>query len=253
VKRHPVVHALAATTLAFGLQTGLALAEDPALEPDLTTEMPKFADRELLIDTLLRNSPSDPDEAEAFEAEVRDLVENEYTDEQVVALNRALNNTLNNGIVPLLGSEELQRIVDEDFNSKQIHEFVKAYREEAKFLAKAERFEEGSKQYTKAVEKAEKQKGKFLGKVERFADAEPVASDGDGLSDATKVAEKEARAQAKAAAKASASDAALGAGKKPAKAEAKQAQKLAKELAKEGRKKASKDLKGKNKDKSKNR
>ena len=191
---------------------------------------------------------------ENFDAEVAEIVD-EMTDAQVVAMNRALQNTRNNGIVPTIGLEELQRVVNEGFNDDQIRSFVMAYRENAKFLAKAERFDEGSKQYDRAIAKAESKKDKFLGKVDRFAG--PVVAtlpEGDSaraaLGDLThSLAAKAARSQAKASARASAGHAAKSAAKDFAQNEARRAaKKQAVQLSKQDRAKGAKGLaKGKNK------
>jgi len=181
-----------------------------------------------------------------FDGEVAMIVE-QMSDAQVVAMNRALQNTRSNGIIPTLGLDELDRILDEDFSGRQIHSFVKAYREDAKFLAKAETFEEGSKQYAKFQAKALSQRDKFLGKVDRFDAGDLEVQPLDEAS--TGLAAKEARAQARAVARASARDAARGAAKSAARDEARKASKQqAKQLAKADNAKAAKGLaKGKNK------
>lgn len=179
---------------------------------------------------------------ENFAANVAAIVAG-MSDEQVVALNRALQNTRSNGIVPTIGLDELQRIVDESFDDRQIHAFVMAYRENAKFLAKADRFDVDSKQYDRAVAKAQSQQDKFMGKVDRFA----AASTNDAL--AKSLAAKQTRKLARASMLSSADLAAKHAAKGFAKNEArKAAKKQAVTLAKQDRASETKGLaKGKKK------
>lgn len=257
--------------------------DEIALDALEVAEEAKFEDRVLLVETLdrygstaLAHAQSDLADAEqalaeaiaAGDQEKADLLTNEVipkleeevtrnvnftenvavivdglSEEQVIALNRALQNTRSNGIVPTMGLDELQRILDEEFNGHQIHAFVKAYRENAKFLAKAERFEVGSMQYERALAKAQNQQEKFLGKVDRFA--EPSTTDALALSLATKEARKHARHSARHSADLSAKHAAKGYAKNEARRAAKQ---QAVSLAKQERAKESKGLaKGKNK------
>jgi hypothetical protein len=198
------------------LPAAYTLAEDVTPEPPEATE-PLDADRELLVDTLLRYEPEavhdardavddamrdlddameggDPAQIEAREKDLRDaeealetaqggyedaIRERVYgdpddpeapalTDAQVAALNQSLHNTRSNGLVPAIGPEELDEIIEGMFGDRQIRAFTKAYEEEAKFLAKADRFDEDSKQHDGAIYRAEQQKSKFLAKVARF-------------------------------------------------------------------------------------
>jgi len=168
------------------------------------------------------------------------------TDAQVAALNQSLHNTRSNGRVPAIGPEELDEIIAGMFDDKQIRAFTKAYEEEAKFLAKADRFDEGSKQHDKAIDRAEQQKSKFLEKVARIG----AKNDADAPPDqTTEAAAFTAHQQAKAAARAAARDSARRSAKQLARAEARNdARKLARQLAKDERKSSAKGLaKGKNK------
>lgn len=132
--------------------------------------------------------------AENFDAEVAQIVD-QLSDEQVMALNRSLQNTLGNGIVPTLDLAALERIAQEGFDDHQIQAFVMAYREEAKFLAKADRFDPDSRQYQMAMDQAASQKERFLAKVDRFG---ADGADGALGNAAAALAAKEARATARA-------------------------------------------------------
>jgi hypothetical protein len=205
------------------------LAEDQEQVDRLTNEVIPALEAEVVRD-------------ENFAANVAAIVVG-MSDEQVVALNRALQNTRSNGIVPTIGLDELQRIVDESFDDRQIHAFVMAYRENAKFLAKADRFGVDSKQYDRAVAKAQSKQDKFLGKVDRFA----ADSTNDAL--AKSLAAKQTRKLARASALPSADLEAKHAAKGFAKNEArKTAKKQAVTLAKQDRASETKGLaKGKKK------
>ena len=289
MSRNPTTPSLlVAVGFLLMLPAAYTLAEDVTPEPPEATE-PLDADRELLVDTLLRYEPmavrdarnaleyarrdlaeamegGDPAEIEErekdltdaegaletarsdYEAAIRERVYGDpddpdapsLTDAQVAALNQSLHNTRSNGLVPGIGPEELDEIIDGMFGDKQIRAFTKAYEEEAKFLAKADRFDEGSAQHDQAVYRAEAQKSKFLAKVTRFGET------GDGTADP---AAASAHHQAKAAARAAARDSARRAAKQLARSEARDdARKLARQLAKQERKSAAQGLaKGKQK------
>jgi hypothetical protein len=276
------------------LPAAYTLAEDVTPEPPEATE-PLDADRELLVDTLLRYEPEavhdardavddamrdlddameggDPAQIEAREKDLRDaeealetaqggyedaIRERVYgdpddpeapalTDAQVAALNQSLHNTRSNGLVPAIGPEELDEIIEGMFGDRQIRAFTKAYEEEAKFLAKADRFDEDSKQHDGAIYRAEQQKSKFLAKVARFG-----VKNGEGApaDETAELAAATAHHHAKAAARAAARDSARKAAKQLARAEARNdARKLARQLARQERKSAAKGLaKGKQK------
>jgi hypothetical protein len=185
-------------------------------------------------------------------AQEQEIIEEQVeamTDDQVFAMNRSLNNTLSNGLILMMGSEDVMRILDENFNAKQINAFTKAFEAEAIFLRQAAKFDEkfaatGKGQFQlnadRAVAKAATEKEKFLGKVDRFAapvvvdprdsdpTIDPVVSDEvlAAARGATRDAEKEAHRLAKAAsrdaAKESAKELAKGAAKAQARNDAKQ-------------------------------
>ena len=132
----------------------------------------------------------------------------ELSDEQVFALNRSLNNAINNPFGANFDSEHLQLIVDGDYNKLQINSLSKALESEAKFLALAEKT--GNDKF---LDKAEREKEKFMAMVDRF-DGHVSGKDS-------------AAAAAKSAAKSAAKKAAAGAARKAAKNAAKSAAKAA--------------------------
>jgi hypothetical protein len=269
-----------------------ALAQDMEPLPEPEMELSKFLDRDLLIDTLMRDDALQVDAArdarDAAQTALDDAIANEapqeiiddleaqlmaaegaltqeemdftaeqgaiqeqvdaMSDDQVIAMNRSLNNTLSNGLILMLDSEDVMRILDENFNAQQINAFTKAFEAEAIFLRQANMFEEkydstGKAQFLtnadRAVAKAATEKAKFLGKVDRFADPvveplpddpmiQPLADDAAlvASSDAKKEARRMASAVSRDAAKASARELSRGAAKSRAREEAKQ---LAKE------------------------
>lgn len=123
---------------------------------------------------------------------------------QLFALNRSLNNTLSNSLVPDLDSDELQLVLEGGYEKRQINALTKAFEEEAKFLAKAaeaERLydETGDpalfREYEHFVAKAETQKEKFLSKVDRFVARE--ATRAENQSDARGAGRRAARTAAR--------------------------------------------------------
>jgi hypothetical protein len=63
------------------------------------------------------------------------------SDEQVIALNRALNNTRHNGLQPDWDLAVLQRIIDEDLSNGEIQQLVHGFELAARFEQHATRFE----------------------------------------------------------------------------------------------------------------
>ena len=107
----------------------------------------------------------------------------DLSDEQVFAYNRALNNTLHNGLVYDLDSETLKRALGADLDRRQINAVTKALEQEARFLQKAEYYrglaestgdESYLRQAARAEAKAESEREKFLARVQREPVAEPT-------------------------------------------------------------------------------
>gem|GEM_PF-3081625 len=99
------------------------------------------------------------------------------SEDQVIALNRSLNNALHNRFGADLDAEHLLAVADGNYNDRQINALTKALEEEAKFKAHAERFSDRYEATAndKFLDKAERfesrgaqQKQKFLSKIERF-------------------------------------------------------------------------------------
>jgi hypothetical protein len=128
----------------------------------------------------------------------------ELSDEQVFAMNRALNNTLASHLIVNIDARQLQQVVDGDYDERQINAFTQAFEQEARFRSKAWHFaklydETSDEKFREKAErfnaKASDQKQKFLGKIDRFG--------GDVGHDA---AHDSARASARSAAKRAAHD-----------------------------------------------
>jgi hypothetical protein len=168
---------------------------------------------------------------------------------QLFALNRSLNNTLSNSLVPDLDSDELQLVLEGSYEKRQINALTKAFEEEAKFLAKAaeaERlFDETGDpalftEYEHFVAKAETQKEKFLSKVDGVAARE--AARAEKQSGARDAARRAARTAARDVAKQAAKAASRNAARNVARAEARRAVKnLARAEVKAERRKVTKD------------
>jgi hypothetical protein len=118
----------------------------------------------------------------AIEAEIElteELVD-ALTDRQVFAMNRSLHNARVTDLTPfLIGSAELQAVLDGDYGNPAINALITGFEAEARFDRLAARFEEkaamtGEDHFLEKAEfaraKAETQKQKFLDKSERLAD-----------------------------------------------------------------------------------
>ena len=200
-------------TLIVGMLV-FALAGFPALAQDGQ----KFADRDLLVETM-KSLDDDADDT-ALDAAVDALSE-----DQVLALNRSLNNLNNDTFTAPSGFEFdgsefvavefLGRVTGGDFNKQQITALTKALEEKIKFLFLAEKT--GNDIF---LEKAESQEQKFLAKIDGFGTSSLT---GDAATSSAKLAAKSAKKAAKQAAKSAAKSAAKNAAKKAAKKAAKQA------------------------------
>lgn len=204
-----------------------ALAGSPALAQDGQ----KFADRDLLFVTM--KSLDDDADLTLLLTAVTNL-----SDDQVVALNRSLNNLNNNTFTApssfeFDGSEFgavafLERVTDGDFNKKQITALTKALEEKIKFLFLFEKTGNG-----KFLEKADSQEAKFLAKIDGFGTSSLT---GDAATSSAKLAAKAAKKAAKEAAKSAAKNAAKNAAKKAAKQAVKEAIKNQAKNAAKGKK-----------------
>lgn len=171
---------------------------------------------------------------------VAELID-QLSDDEVVWLNRALNNQRNAKWLAELDSDLLQQILDNDYDWQDINALTKAYEEEAKFDYLATRFEDraestGNDKFLDLAERTrvrgETQRDKFLGKVTADEAADEASEEAsEAAAEETKLA---VRTLSKGQAKQEARDAAKGAAKNAAKREAKQ-------QAKDEAKKAAKD------------
>ena len=175
-----------------------------------------------VIDRLQRQVASrraDLDEAKSDFDEERDQTRQaveELSDDQVVAFNRSLNDTVSRRLPVDIDSEDIQRAVDESFDRHQIQFFTKSFEEKAKFQQKADRFHDrydatGKEQFRTNAERARQQghsqQQKFLAKVDG---AERVEHQHGDLANAAQlakhVARREARDTARAVARSAARD-----------------------------------------------
>jgi len=152
------------------------------------------------------------------------------SDEEILALNRSLNNALNNGLLELLqeyDAEILAMAVGK--NKQQINFLTKAYEEYVKLLDKG------------MVDKAEAQQAKFLAKMDAMGSLPKGQLNAAAKAAAKDVVKGSVKSAAKGAAKGAAKSAAKGAAKSAAKGAAKSAAKgAAKSAAKDAAKNAAK-------------
>lgn len=256
----------------------------PAYADDEVDEPSKFEDRALLVETLGADEEqartdlqADLDAGDITQAEFDEAVAaidqedtdtaalvEELSDDQVVALNRSLNNAVSSKLIVNIDAEHLQTILDGEYDKRQIMALTTGLEGEARFTSKAAWFEDKAEETgnDKFLEKAERfrekaatQKDKFLSKAERFGGTGDNAGGmaAQSAKDAAKLASKDAaKGNAKSAAKTSAKNAAKLAAKDSAKSAAKDASKsAAKNAAKDAAKEQAKDAarnaaKGKN-------
>lgn len=178
------------------------------------------------------------DETQAITDEVGQL-----TDDQVTAMNQKLNNAVNSGLLVNITSEDLQTVIDGNYNFQQISMFTKSFEEEAKFNNLADKFTEKGmdKQATMMQERAQTQKQRFEDKIGKFDTT--GAAKGEAVSAAKQAAKDEAKNEAKNQAKNDAKGSAIAAAKQAAKDAAKDAAKeAAKNQAKDNAKDNAKDI-----------
>lgn len=212
--------------------------EVTATGPAVSTQVAavqKFADRDLLADTM-KSLDGDADSVSLGNSV------NALSDDQVVELNRSLNNLNRNVFTAPAGFQfdgaEFDAVqflgrITEDFNKHQIRALTKALEEKIKFLYLAEKT--GNDRFR---ELADRQEQKFLAKIDRFAKetdatggSETASGDASGetLKSVSKTAKgraiKETKLNGKAAATRAAKDEAKEAIKRDIKNHAKKAAK----------------------------
>ncbi len=148
------------------------------------------------------------------------------SDEQVVAINRSLNDSRHNGLVVDLDSAELLAILDGDYDARQIQALTKGLEEMARAEQLAARFEDqfartGKEQFLdhadRALARGERQQEKFFAKIDRFEGNPGLAAARDSaLADARHDARETAKLEARAAARAEARSVARAAAKEEA-------------------------------------
>jgi hypothetical protein len=137
----------------------------------------------------------------------------QMSDDQVFALNRALNNAAHNGLGPLAFDPALlQRIIDEDLGNREIQQLTQGVELRARFEANAARFDAkadatGDTRFNDKAdamrERGEALEGKFLARLDDPA-AEAAA---EAARDASREAAREAKLAAKEAVREAARDA----------------------------------------------
>jgi hypothetical protein len=238
-----------------------ALAEDDPARAELEEEAEALETR---IEEQLRPAAEDAnarvedtqlsydEELAVVSTQVQDMPE-----DTLFAFNRSLNNAVAQGLVVDLDSEEIQTALDGAYDKRQINALTKALEEEAKFMNRAQFFEDkaeetGDERFLEKAERmesrAEAQREKFLARIDRYENIdedeiefegdEDLASDGLMTAEAREEA-KEARDEAREAAKEARDEAREAA--KEARDEAREAAKEARDEAREAAKEARDD------------
>ena len=244
----------AATTVNEAIAAQEDLADD-ATEEDIAAAQQAVDDANLALEDANLELQAAEDAEEqlatlqgdvAAEIAATEELVGELSEEQVIALNRSLNNAADGKLLVDIDTEDLQQVIDGEYNNLQINAFTQSFEQEARFLQKADRFtskyeETGNEKFldhaTRMEERGETQKAKFAEHIDRFANSPST--------EAGQLAKQEAKASAKSAAKESAQgaakQAAKGAAKQAAKGAAKQAAKdVARQVARGTAKKAAK-------------
>jgi hypothetical protein len=262
-------------------QTALTNAETSgtATPEELEALQQAVTDAQMALDEAVANQAT-PEEVTALEtqlAEAQGVLDgltteidettaliDQLSDEQVFALNRNLNNALKSNLDLEYDAAMLQPIIDGDYNKHQINAYTQGLEQEARFLSKADRFQErydetGNEGFLSKVDRftdwAAAQRDKFMSKVDRFADEDAGGMDGAAMDTASLVgpgrsdlASGAAKNAAKQAARAAARDAAKQAAKDAA---SKEARRVARAAVKDTVKKAGKSAENKGKGKAK--
>jgi hypothetical protein len=224
------------------LNDELMAVEDDLLEANdsgtaTEEEIMALEDKISMLNDEVDQSETDVEEAEMnADTELTAITEqvDQLSDDQVRGLNQQLNNVVVKGVTVDIDSEDLQMVLDGDYNFQQINAFTKAFEEEAKFNRHAKKFEEKSEeeggekfldQVDKMIERSDSQKEKFLAKIDGFEGKGAPGTDAltsaqqitasdlkvDGKSEskvlAKSTAQNEIRLAAKAVAEAAKSDA----------------------------------------------
>lgn len=166
------------------------------------------------------------------------LVEGELTDEQIVNLNRSLNNANASGLTVDLDADDLQAVIDGEYNLQQINMLTKSAEAEARFDSLADKFEMKAEEMDnekflehsgRMADRADTERDKFRDRIGQFDSLKDKSIQGAAKNEAR----RSAKAEARLAAKQSSRDVAKGLAKQAAKDAAKQA---AKENARENAK-----------------
>jgi hypothetical protein len=236
------------------------------------TETAKFSDEEMLIETLLKDeeeavadaeeakNDADPDadqteldqaleDAQAArdseEEELTGLVE-ELSEEQIIALNRSLNNANASDLTVDLDAEDLQAVIDGDYNLQQINMLTKSAEAEARFDSLADKFEARAEETgndkflehsERMADKADTERDKFRDKIDKFDTLKDKSAHGAAMKEARMAARDASKDMARGLAKQAAKNAAKQAAKENARDNARE---NAKQVIKEEGKRAAK-------------
>ncbi|MBL4743440.1 MAG: hypothetical protein JKX87_02205 [Cycloclasticus sp.] len=188
-------------------------ANQIAVEADQAAQKAQAAANEDPENAELAETASDlqalADQTNAVETDVLTAIEEEFKtefnaimdfvanllDEQVFALNRALNNAVNSGLLVDIDSEDLALL--EGANKLQINAFTQAFEQDARFQLKADMFaikaeETGDDKFLEMSErmeaKGEDQKEKFLARMDYFSGSSSGIANGGAKDSAQAVA-----------------------------------------------------------------
>jgi len=177
------------------LSVFMVLTGVPVGFADPLSEHHSFTSRDRLFDTfhqslsLDRDPPLTDEQIAEYKKAFEDYVHHSsLSDDQVFALNRALNNALSSGLnIDFINSynwDLLLKVITEDYNSRQINFLTKALESETKFLAIYDKT--GNDFF---LTKAAIEKEKFLSRIDHFA--------GTGAQEAQNLARQAARSALK--------------------------------------------------------
>ena len=164
---------------------------DTSTDTDTDTD---FTDRAALTTVLFGETAPTAEQQTALDA---------LTDEQVVAINRSLNGTVNNSFEVVLSEELVAQLLSGELNDKQVMFAVRAETEAAKFNQLADKMEEKglTDQANRMRDRGAAKFDRFNGKVEGFAEDASAEARGAAQSAARLAARDTARDNARGGAR----------------------------------------------------
>lgn len=209
-----------ATETLLSAQTELALATDTVLatQAELVSAEVTFSSATLAYDdsiALIAGKDSIKKAAEIIFNDVKtaqnlaqnefDLIELELDKtlsllqqldlDQIDSLIKETKNSVSKGLTLNIDSSDLQVIFDNNYGSKEIKSFTKAYEKEARFLIQVAKFEtEGKTERAESLRaKAQKEKKKFLEKAIKQSEKEAIKQTKKAEKEIAKMAAKETK------------------------------------------------------------